>query len=70
MRLSCFAFHVEAATFRFISAHKFAPNDFILVSDGQVKTESALSRAFLDAAAAPQTEIDAAVIRLCRLIRA
>jgi CRISPR/Cas system-associated endonuclease Cas1 len=62
--------YVEAATFRFISAHKFAPSDFILVSDGQVKTDSALSRAFLDAAAAPQTEIDIAVTHLCRLIRA
>jgi CRISPR-associated endonuclease Cas1 len=62
--------HVEAATFRFISAHKFAPNDFILVSDGQVKTDSALSRAFLEAAAAPQADVDTAVTRLCRLIRA
>jgi CRISPR/Cas system-associated endonuclease Cas1 len=61
--------YIEAATFRFISAHKFAPSDFILVNDGQVKTDSTLSRAFLEAAAAPQSEVDAAVTHFCRLIR-
>jgi CRISPR/Cas system-associated endonuclease Cas1 len=61
--------HVEAATFKFIREHKFAPSDFIRVSDGQVKTDSALSRAFLNVAAAPQANIDKVVERLCSLIR-
>jgi hypothetical protein len=62
--------HVEAETFRFISAHRFAPGDFIQVSDGQVKTDRALSRAFLDTTVVPQSEIDGAVSNFCRLLRA
>jgi CRISPR-associated endonuclease Cas1 len=62
--------HVEAATFRFISAHRFAPDDFILARDGQVKTDGALSRAFLHSVAAPQSAIDAAIAHLSRLISA
>ena len=62
--------HIEAATFRFVGAYRFAPSDFILAADGQVKTESALSRAFLDKAAAPQSAIVAAVNRIARLFGA
>jgi CRISPR/Cas system-associated endonuclease Cas1 len=61
--------HIEAATFRFIREHKFAPSDFILANDGQVKTDSALSRTFLNAAAAPQSEIDGVVSNFCRMLR-
>jgi CRISPR/Cas system-associated endonuclease Cas1 len=62
--------HIEAATFRFIRENKFAPNDFILARDGQVKTDRALSRAFLEVAAAPQSHINAAVVQICRLLDA
>jgi CRISPR/Cas system-associated endonuclease Cas1 len=62
--------HVEAATFRFIEGHLFSPNDFILASDGQVKTARELSRVFLDATATPQAVIDRNVDWLVSLIRA
>jgi hypothetical protein len=62
--------HVEASVFDFIDARAFAPNEFIRVNDGTVKTSSDLSVEFLDAVALSQTELDAAVFRLGRLLQA
>lgn len=60
--------HVEAAVFDFIDNRAFAPDEFIRVNDGTVKTSSDLSVEFLDAVALPQTDLDAAVFRLSRLL--
>jgi CRISPR-associated endonuclease Cas1 len=60
--------YVEDATFRFIERHQFSPTDFILVSDGQVKTDRELSRRFLDTTAVPQVAIDRTVDWLVSLI--
>ena len=60
--------HVEAGVFGFIDNRAFAPDEFIRVNDGTVKTSSDLSVEFLDAVALPQTDLDAAVFRLSRLL--
>jgi CRISP-associated protein Cas1 len=62
--------HVEAAVFDFIDGRAFAPDEFIRVNDGTVKTSSDLSVEFLDAVALSQTDLDAAVFRLGRLLQA
>ena len=60
--------HVEAAVFDFLDNRAFAPDEFIRVNDGTVKTSSNLSVEFLDAVAIPQTDLDAAVFRFSRLL--
>jgi CRISPR-associated endonuclease Cas1 len=60
--------HVEAAVFGFIDRRAFAPGEFIRVSDGTVKTDRDLSVEFVDAVAVPQTDLDAAVSHLARLL--
>jgi CRISPR-associated endonuclease Cas1 len=62
--------HVEAAVFDFIDERAFAPDEFIRVNDGTVKTSSDLSVEFLDAVAHPQVDLDAAIFRLSRLLQA
>jgi CRISPR-associated endonuclease Cas1 len=62
--------HVEAAVFDFIDERAFAPDEFVRVNDGTVKTSSDLSVEFLDAVAHPQVDLDAAVFRLGRLLQA
>jgi CRISP-associated protein Cas1 len=61
--------HVEAAVFDFIDERAFAPDEFVRVNDGTVKTSSDLSVEFLDAVAPPQVNLDAAVFRLSRLLQ-
>ena len=60
--------HVEAAVFDFLDNRAFAPDEFIRVNDGTVKTSSNLSVEFLDAVAIPQTDLAAAVFRFSRLL--
>ena len=60
--------HVEGAVFDFLDNRAFAPDEFICVNDGTVKTSSNLSVEFLDAVAIPQTDLDAAVFSLSRLL--
>ena len=60
--------HVESAVFDFLDNRAFAPDEFIRVNDGTVKTSSNLSVEFLDAVAIPQTDLDAAVFRFSRLL--
>jgi CRISPR/Cas system-associated endonuclease Cas1 len=60
--------HVEAAVFDFIDARAFAPDEFIRVNDGTVKTSSDLSIEFLDAVAISQADLDGAVSRFARLL--
>ena len=60
--------HVEAAVFDFIGSHKFSPSDFIMVTDGTLKTNRILSAAFLDAVSLPQRAIDGCVDSLASII--
>jgi CRISPR/Cas system-associated endonuclease Cas1 len=60
--------HVEAHVFDFIDARAFAPDEFVRVNDGTVKTSSELSVEFVDAAALPQADLDAAVSWFARLL--
>jgi CRISPR-associated endonuclease Cas1 len=60
--------HVEAAVFDFIDARAFAPDEFIRVNDGTVKTSSDLSIEFLDAVAISQADLDGAVSRFAGLL--
>ena len=62
--------HVEDRVFGFIEARAFAPDEFVRVSDGTVKTATALSNEFLDAVALRQSDLDGAVSRLGRLLQA
>jgi CRISPR/Cas system-associated endonuclease Cas1 len=59
--------HVEAAVFDFIDRRPFAPDEFIRVNDGTVKTSGGLSVEFLNAVAISQADLDAAVSQLARL---
>jgi CRISP-associated protein Cas1 len=60
---------IEAAVFSFIDGRAFAPDEFIRVSDGTVKTSGHLSAEFLDAVALSQGDLDAAVFRFERLLQ-
>jgi CRISPR-associated endonuclease Cas1 len=60
---------IEAAVFDFIDGRAFAPDEFIRVNDGTVKTNGYLSAEFLDAIALGQSDLDAVVARLDRLFQ-
>jgi CRISP-associated protein Cas1 len=60
----------EDRVFGFIEARAFAPDEFVRVSDGTVKTAGDLSNEFLDAVALHQSDLDGAVSWLGRLLQA
>jgi CRISPR/Cas system-associated endonuclease Cas1 len=61
--------YIEATVFDFIDGRAFAPDEFIRVNDGTVKTNGHLSAEFLDAVALGQSDLDAVVVRLDRLFQ-